>query len=75
MNVTRGGARLNVERKLIRGARCKIHFLHAGGRVLPNPVVATVRNVTRCRRGGEKRYEVGVEFDTPLDVLKRPGQI
>lgn len=75
LNLTVTGARLAVDRKIIRGARCKIHFLHAAGRVLPNPVAATARNVTRSGQGDEKRYEVGVEFDAPLAVLKRPGKM
>lgn len=75
INLTLGGARLGVDRKIVRGARCEVHFLYAGKRVVPNPVRATARNVTRSRGGDEKRYEVGVEFDAPLEVLKRPGQI
>jgi len=49
--------------------------MEAAGRVRPDVVQATVRNVTKEIIEGKKFFHVGLEFNAPLEFMKRPGEI
>ena len=72
-NVTPEGMRIRVSKKVIVGARCQITFLQAGGRVIPERLTATVRNLKDSPTStGE--FEIGVQFDC-LVRIKQPGEL
>ena len=74
-NLSPYGMRVRVDRKVIAGARCRVEFLQAAGRIVPHIVEATVRNVSKTATSAGRIYEIGLEFDAPLDAIKRPGEI
>jgi len=72
-NLTPKGMRIRVSKKVVIGARCQVVFLHAGGRVIPAVVGATVRNSKKSTTAtGE--FEIGVQFDLPVEI-KQPGKL
>ena len=74
-NLSMTGVRVKVDRKVPPGANCRVTFMDAVGRIRPNVVQATVRNVTKEVIEGKKFFQVGLEFDVPLEFMKRPGEI
>ena len=74
-NLSMTGVRVKVDRKVPPGASCRVTFMEAAGRVRPHVVHAMVRNVTKEIVEGKKLFEVGLEFDTPLEFMKRPGEL
>ena len=72
-NLTPEGMRIHVRKKVAVGERCQITFLHAGGRVIPERLTATVRNLVDSPTAtGE--FEIGVQFDRPVRI-KQPGEL
>jgi len=74
-NLSMTGVRVKTDRKVPPGATCRVTFMEAAGRIRPNVVQATVRNVTKEVIEGKKFFHVGLEFDAPLEFMKRPGEI
>ena len=72
-NLTPTGMGVRVSGKVIVGARCKVAFLHAFGRVIPEVIDGTVRNSRRIvDSNGE--FDLGIEFDRPV-AIKQPGKL
>lgn len=74
-NLSMTGVRVKVDRKVPPGATCRVTFMESTGRIRPNVVQAKIRNVTKEIIEGKRLFEVGLEFDTPLEFMKRPGEI
>jgi len=65
VDVSLGGMRIHVDRDVIPGARCDVHFLDADGMIEPVKTWGRVRRSKPARDG----FELAVQFDSPLDVL------
>jgi hypothetical protein len=74
-NLSMTGVRVKVDRLVPAGAKCRVTFMDSVGRVRPNVVEATVSNVTKEMDEGKKVFEVGLNFDTPLEFMKKPGEL
>jgi hypothetical protein len=74
-NLSMTGVRVKVDRRVPAGATCRITFMDSIGRIRPSVVQAIARNVTKEIVEGRKLFEVGLEFDTPLEFMKRPGEL
>ena len=66
IDVSLGGMLIRVDQDVIPGARCDIHFLDAEGRIEPQ----RTRGMVRRSKASANRFELGVQFDTPLDKLE-----
>jgi hypothetical protein len=66
VNVSRGGMLATIEQGILRHGRYRIRFLEASGTIRPEITWGAVRR-SRARNRG---WEVGIEFDDPLDVIK-----
>ena len=66
LNVSKGGTLAKIDQGILRHGRYLIRFLKAGGSVSPEITWGAVRR-SRARNRG---WEVGIEFDDPLDRLK-----
>jgi hypothetical protein len=66
VNVSRGGMLANVEQGILRHGRYLIRFLEASGAIQPEVTWGAVRR-SRARNKG---WEVGIEFDDPLEEIK-----
>lgn len=66
IDLSRGGMLILVDQDVIPGARCDIHFPDAGGRIEPEKTRGKVRRSNASARG----FELGVQFDAPLDKLE-----
>lgn len=72
-NLTPTGIRVRVPRRVVVGARCRVAFLHAAGRVIPAVVDGTVRNAVRSHNTmGD--FDLGIQFDRPVR-FKQPGKL
>ena len=72
-NLTPTGVRIRVSRKILVGARCRVAFQLAAGRVTPEIVEGTVRN-SHPVRASDGEFEIGIEFDRPVRI-KQPGKL
>jgi len=66
MNLSRGGMLARIDRGVLRHGRYLIRLLEASGAIDPSVTWGVVR---RCRPG-DHVWEVGIEFDDPLETLK-----
>jgi len=66
LNVSKGGMLAKIDQGILRHGRYLIRFLKVGGSVSPEITWGAVRR-SRARNRG---WEVGIEFDDPLDKLK-----
>ncbi len=66
MNLSRGGMLARIDRGILRHGRYLIRFLEVGGAIQPSVTWGAVRR-SRTRDNG---WEVGIEFDDPLETLK-----
>ena len=66
IDVSLGGMLIRVDQDVIPGARCDIHFLETEGRIEPQ----RTRGRVRRSKASAKGFELGVQFDTPLDKLE-----
>ncbi len=66
MNLSRGGMLARIDQGILRHGRYLVRFLEAGRSIQPSVTWGAVRR-SRARNRG---WEVGVEFDDPLDLLK-----
>ncbi len=66
VNMSRGGMLATIEQGILRHGRYRIRFLEATGAIRPEITWGAVRR-SRARNRG---WEVGIEFDDPLDVIK-----
>jgi hypothetical protein len=66
IDVSLGGMLIRVDQDVIPGARCEVHFPDAEGRIEPEKTRGRVRRSKASAKG----FELGVQFDTPLDKLE-----
>lgn len=66
MNLSRGGMLARIDQGILRHGRYLVRFLEAGRSIQPSVTWGAVRR-SRARNRG---WEVGIEFDDPLDLLK-----
>jgi hypothetical protein len=66
VNVSRGGLLAKIDQGILRHGRYLVRFLEAGSAVKPAITHGSVRR-SRARNHG---WEVGIEFDDPLESLK-----
>lgn len=66
IDVSIGGMLILVDQDVIPGARCDIHFRDAEGRIEPERTQGKVRRSKAAATG----FELGVQFDTPLEKLE-----
>lgn len=66
VNMSRGGMLATIDQGILRHGRYLIRFLEASGAIRPEITWGAVRR-SRARNRG---WEVGIEFDDPLDVIK-----
>lgn len=67
LNLSRGGMLAQIEQGALRHGRYLIRFLGAGQNVRPEIVWGRVRRSRTAAAG----WEVGIEFDSPLEILRR----
>lgn len=72
-DLTPEGVGVRISTPLAAGTRCRVQFMQAGGRVIPEIVDGTVRNV-RPVNGSGREFEIGVQFDAPIRI-KQPGKL
>ena len=65
-NISSGGMLAKVEQGILRHSRYLIRFLDSNGALEPSVTCGAVR---RCL-AGNRVWEVGIEFDDPLEILK-----
>jgi hypothetical protein len=65
VNVSRGGMLAKIDQGILRHGRYLIRFLEAGGAIQPAVTWGAVRR-SRARNRG---WEVGIEFDDPLETI------
>ncbi len=66
VNMSRGGMLATIDQGILRHGRYRVRFLEAAGAIRPEIAWGAVRR-SRARNRG---WEVGIEFDDPLDVIK-----
>jgi len=66
VNMSRGGMLATIDQGILRHGRYRIRFLEVSGAIRPEIAWGAVRR-SRARNRG---WEVGIEFDDPLDVIK-----
>jgi len=66
VNVSRGGMLAKIDQGILRHGRYLIRFLEASGAIEP----AVTWGAVRRSRARNKGWEVGIEFDDPLEVIK-----
>jgi len=66
VNVSRGGMLAKIDQGILRHGRYLIRFLEASGAIEPEVTWGAVRR-SRARNKG---WEVGIEFDDPLEDIK-----
>lgn len=66
VNMSRGGMLATIEQGILRHGRYRIRFIEASGAIRPEITWGAVRR-SRARNRG---WEVGIEFDDPLDVIR-----
>lgn len=66
VNMSRGGMLATIEQGILRHGRYRIRFVEASGAIRPEITWGAVRR-SRARNRG---WEVGIEFDDPLDVVR-----
>ena len=66
VNLSRGGMLAQIDQGILRQGRYLIRFLGAGQNVRPEIMWARVLR----SRAADSGWEVGVEFDSPLEILK-----
>ncbi len=68
-DISRGGVGAVTSHSAPKRTRCLVRFLDAGGRIFPDLTWGVVRRIQEQRDG----FLVGIEFDTPLEILKLPA--
>ena len=68
VNVSRGGVLVDVNRRIAIGTSCTVYILKADGEMAPNVIQGTVRHTG----SGEVGWQIGLEFERPLEVLQEP---
>lgn len=66
VNLSRGGMLVKIDQGILRHGRYLIRFLEAGGAIQP----AFTWGAVRRSRARNKAWEVGFEFDDPLEHIK-----
>ena len=66
LNMSRGGMLAKIDQGTLRHGRYLVRFLRAGGNIQPEIMWGAVRR-SRARNAG---WELGIEFDDPLHILK-----
>ena len=66
MNLSRGGMLARIDRGILRHGRYLIRFLEVVGAIQPSVTWGAVRRSRTRDRG----WEVGIEFDDPLEMAK-----
>lgn len=66
LNVGRGGMLAQIDQGILRHGRYMIRFIGAGQNVRPDIMWGRVRR----SRAADTGWEVGIEFDCPLDILR-----
>jgi len=66
LNLSRGGMLAQIEQGILRHGRYLIRFLGAGQSLRPEIMWGRVRR----SRAADSGWEVGIEFDTPLEILR-----
>ncbi|MFQ5744033.1 MAG: PilZ domain-containing protein [Acidobacteriota bacterium] len=66
LNISRGGMMVHVDRRIGHDSACKISIFQAAGLVQPEILRGTVRHSSMAHSG----WQVGIEFDSPLEVLR-----
>jgi hypothetical protein len=74
-NLSLTGVRVKVDRMIPAGSKCRVSFMDSVGRIRPLVIGATARNVTKEISEGKKFYQVGLQFEEPLEYMKRPGEL
>lgn len=69
VNLSRGGMLARVFRRIAVGSSCQVYFFQATGRIQPQFVAGTVRRAEEAGAG----WRIGVEFESPLEVLAIPA--
>jgi hypothetical protein len=72
INVSLGGVLVDLPQTVHTGARCRVHFQHAVGRISPSKQLGQIRHVRPWKQG---RHAVAVEFREPLEMVKAAGQL
>ena len=65
VNLSRGGMLAKIDQGILRHGRYLIRFLEAGGAIQP----AFAKGVVRRSRARSRGWEVGIEFDDPLEDI------
>ncbi len=66
LNVSRGGMLAEIDQGILRHGRYLIRFLGAGPNLRPEIMWGRVRR----SRAADSGWEVGIEFDSPLEILR-----
>lgn len=66
VNLSRGGMLARIDQGILRHGRYLIRFLDAGRSIQPSVTWGAVRR----SRARDRGWEVGIEFDDPLETLK-----
>jgi hypothetical protein len=66
LNLSRGGMLAQIDQGTLRHGRYLIRFLGAGKNVRPEIMWGRVRR----SRAADDGWEVGIEFDSPLEILR-----
>ena len=66
VNLSRGGMLAKIDQGILRHGRYLIRFLEASGAIQPSVTWGAVRR----SKAGNRGWEVGFEFDDPLEMLK-----
>ncbi|MCH7825793.1 MAG: PilZ domain-containing protein [Acidobacteria bacterium] len=66
MNLSRGGMLAKIDQGILRHGRYLIRFLEVSGAIQPSVTWGAVRR----SRASDHGWEVGIEFDDPLETLK-----
>ena len=68
VNISRGGALVQVRRPMVIGSRCLIHLIDGEGIVGRTLIYGTVRRADELN----ELFHVAIEFDNPLDFIRIP---
>ena len=66
VNLSRGGMLAKIDQDVLRHGRYVIRFLEVSGAIQPSVTCGSVRR----SRARDRGWEVGIEFDEPLETLK-----